>query len=234
MDRKGFLDCDLAFETFENMLSISSHALILLVRGDGKQGKSTLLSTLYNHTRTLLGAKCTGRVEFKKAGSSPEEHLASIARALGATVPASGNIVQRIDALLDACAGRPVVIFFDAFEHAEHQHRHWVGRVLERCLDDEHLRCVVAGRELPVWKNQPWAGVTISTDCDALRDTAAFSAHAIANGYKGKPEEIVAFVTGMLRIRERSVNEGRLDHGISSEIVLDEINSLCSSGRTLV
>ncbi len=178
VDRKGFLNCGPAFETFENMLTLSPSTRILLVRGDGKQGKSTLLSTLYNHTRTLLGARSTGRVEFKKAGSSPEEHLASIARALGASVSGSGNNVQRVDGLLDACAGRPVVIFFDAFEHAEQQHRHWVGRVLERCLDDEQLRCVVAGRELPPAKSQPWGYLAVPIECDALGDKDAFIAHA--------------------------------------------------------
>lgn len=102
VDRKGFLNCALAFETFENMLTVSASTRILLVHGDGNQGKSTLLSTLYNHTRVLLGAKSTARVEFKKAGSSPEEHIATIARALGATSLGSGIIVQRVDGLLDA------------------------------------------------------------------------------------------------------------------------------------
>ncbi len=233
VDRKGFLNCITAFEAFERMLTASPSTRILLVHGHGKQGKSTLLSTLYNHTRDLLGRKSTARVEFKIAGNTPEEHVVSIARALGVAVPVSGNIIQRIDGLLDACAGHPVVIFFDAFEHAEHQHRHWVGRVLERCLDDDHLRCVVAGRELPPAKSQPWGNLSVTTECDALKDKEAFADHAVAIGYQGKREEIAVFVSSLVLMRDRFVKEGRHDHDISSETALDEIKNLCSRGGTL-
>lgn len=126
-----------------------------------------------------------------------------------------------------------MVIFFDAFGHAEHQHRHWVGRVLERCLDDEHLRCVVAGRELPPAKSQPWGHFAVTTECDALKDKDAFAAHAVAIGYKGKREEIEVMVTSFVLMRERFIKQGRDDHGISSETLLDEIKNLCSGGRTL-
>ncbi len=233
VDRKGFLNCITAFETFEDMLTVLPSTRILLVHGHGKQGKSTLLSTFYNHTRALLGKKSTARVEFKIAGNSPEEHVKSIARELGFTVSNTGNIIERVDGLLDACAGRPVVIFFDAFEHAEHQHRHWVGRVLERCLDDEQLRCVVAGRELPPAKSQPWLNLSVTSECDALKDKDAFAAHAVAMGYKGNRDEIAVMVTSLVLMRERFLKEGREDHGISSETVLEEIKSLCSRGGTL-
>jgi hypothetical protein len=233
IDRKGFLNCVTAFETFEEMLTQAACARILLLHGHGNQGKSTLISTLYNHTRTVLGLKSAARVEFKKAGSTPEEHLLSIARSVGVAAHQGGTIIQKVDALLDACASKPTVLFFDAYEHAEHQHRHWVVRILERSRDDDHIRCVVAGREVPAARSQPWANMCVTAECDALQDKDAFKQHALAKGYQGPPEDIIAMVTTCVMLREKYHREGKGDHGISSEYVIQEIEALCKRGAKL-
>ena len=233
LDRDGYVDCDCGFAAFESMLSASAAKRVLLVHGHGNQGKSTLINKLYLHTRSILGTKSTARVEFKKAGSTPEEHVNVIARSLSVAQPTSGNIDDRVNVVLDACRTRPVVLFFDAYEHAETQHRHWVNRVLERCLDDDNLRCMVAGREIPPASAQPWGHLSVTVECDALKDTDAIADHAVANGYKGKRKDIVAFVNGLALVRERHRREGDFDDGISTEMVLDEIGNLCKGGGRL-
>lgn len=232
VDRKGFLNCSTAFTAFEQMLTTSAEKRILLVEGHGNQGKTTLLSKLYLHTRGLLGPKIAARVEFKQAGLSPEAHVAAIARAMGVPVPDDGNIDDRVAALLDACAGRPVVIFFDAYEHAELQHRHWVGRVLDRCLDDDNLRCVVAGRDIPPYTNQPWADLVVATECDALKDNDAIIAHLQSKGYQVSPDTIVGFVGSFVRMRERAISTGNHDHPYSCQVLLQELESFCGGTKT--
>ena len=111
IDRDGFVNCETAFKAFAFSLTDTAATRIVMIRGHGNQGKSTLLSIFYNHCRSLLGAKSTARVEFKKGGPTPEEHVRAIARALGVSAVQVGNIDEHVHALLDACQKRPVVIF---------------------------------------------------------------------------------------------------------------------------
>jgi hypothetical protein len=233
VDRDGFVNCDAAFKTFEAMLTENAVSRIVMIRGHGNQGKSTLLSILYRHCRSLLGSKSVARAEFKKGGLSPEEHVRAIARSLGVPAASVGNIDERVHALLDACQQRPVVIFFDAYEHAEQHQQYWVNLILERTLDDSLLRCVVAGRDLPPARSQPWGRLCCELECDALKDKDAIFQHAIANGFKGKPEEITGLVAGFIRLRDRAISAGNHDHTISSQALLEELQSICSTGGCL-
>jgi hypothetical protein len=230
VNRDGFVNCDATFTSFEAALTENAVSRIVMIRGHGNQGKSTLLSILYRHCRSLLGAKSVARAEFKKGGSSPEDHVRTIARSLGVHAASIGNIDERVHALLDACQQRPVVIFFDAYEHAEQHQQYWVNLVLERTLDDSLLRCVVAGRDLPPAKSQPWGGLSCELECDALKDKDAIIQHAIASGFKGKPEEISGLVSGFIRLRDRAISAGTHDHSISSQALLEELQSICSVG----
>lgn len=234
VDRKGFLGATSVFTAFEQMMTVSARTRVLLVQGDGNQGKTTLLNTLYIHTRGLLGPKSAARVEFKHVGLSPESHVAAIARAVGVPVPDDGNIDDRVAALLDACTGRPVVIFFDAYEHAELQHRHWVGRILDRCLDAVNLRCVVAGRDIPPYKNQSWAALVVATECDALKDKDAIIAHAQAKGYPVSPDTIAGFIASFVRLRERAISTGNHNHSFNCQVLLEELESFCGGGTKTV
>ena len=234
INRDGFVNCETAFKTFASSLTDTATIRIVRIRGDGNQGKSTLLSILYNHCRSLLGTKSTARVEFKKGGLTPEEHVRAIARALGVAAATVGNIDERVHALLDACQKRPVVIFFDAFEHAELHQQHWVNLILERTLDDSLLRCVVAGRELPPARPQPWGNQSSEVECDAFKDKDAVIEHAIALGYKGKPDDIAIMVSTFAKLRERALSSGQKDHGISSQALLEELQAICSAGGYLV
>lgn len=233
IDRDGFVNCETAFATFVSSLTENAATRIVMIRGHGNQGKSTLLSILYNHCRSLLGAKSTARVEFKKGGLTPEEHVRAIARALGLPAASVGNIDERVHALLDACQKRPVVIFFDAFEHAELHQQHWVNLILERTLDDSLLRCVVAGRELPPARSQPWGKLSSEVECDALKDKDAIIDHAVSKGYKGKPEDIAIMVSTFVKLRDRALSAGQKEHGTSSQALLEELNSICSTGGSL-
>lgn len=232
IDRKGFVDCNDAFAAFEAMLTEALGKRILQVHGYGNQGKSTLLNLLYHHCRSLLGAKSVARLEFKKGGPTPEEHLRGVARALGVPAPDTGNLDDRVHAILDACTLRPAVILFDAYEHAELQHRHWVNLVLERTLDDKSLRCVVSGRELPP-STQLWAPLSCTVECDALKYPDAIAEHAIALGYKGKPEDVTVMVATFQRMRDRAIKGGTFDHSISSQAALEELQNICAGGGTL-
>jgi hypothetical protein len=233
IERDGFVDCVGAFAAFEAMLTQSPPIQITLLHGHGNQGKSTLLTALYHHCRTLLGGRSVARVEFKLGGPPPDERVRAIARSLGVAAAGAGNIDERVHALLDACRSRPTIILFDAYEHAELQHRHWINLILERTLDDTMLRCVVAGRELPPANSQPWGKLAKSVECDALKDKEAIVQHALASGYKGKPEEVAAFVAGFIRLRERAIMAGRHDHSISSQALLEELHNICSTGASL-
>jgi hypothetical protein len=233
IDRQGFVNCAGAFTTFEKMLTQDSVERILLLLGYGNQGKSTLLTNLYHHCRSLLGGRSIARVEFKKGGPNPEDHVRAIARALGVNAPSVGNIDERVHALLDACRSRPTIIFFDAYEHAELHHRHWVNLVLERTLDDSQLRCTVAGRELPPACSQLWGKLAVQVECDALKDKDAIVQHALANGFKGKPEEVKACVNLFIRLREREIKAGNHNHSISSQALLEELNNICKQGGSL-
>lgn len=228
--RDGFVNCAAAFETFEAMLTATAAQRLLMVTGHGNQGKSTLLNIFYLHCRSLLGSKCVARVEFKKGGATPEECIRSLARALAVPVPPVGNIDERVHAVLDACRQKPSIVLFDAYEHAELPHRHWVNLVLERTLEDDLLRCIVAGRELPPSRSQPWGKLAHMVDCDALKDKQAIIEHAFAQGYKGRPEEIGAVVSTFVMLRDRAVKTGSDNHGISSQALLEELQSMCSSG----
>lgn len=234
IDHGTFVNCTDAFAAFEEILTLDAPHRILLVHGHGKQGKSTLFATLYHHCRSLLGAKSTARVEFKKGGASPEEHLRAIARALGLAAPTVGNIDERVHALLDLCTKRPAVIFFDAYEHADQQHTHWVNLILERTVDDTLLRCAVAGRELPPAASQPWGKYAITTECDALKDKDALVAHAKATGYTGNPDDIIVMAATFCRLRDRAIAAGQQDHSISSQAFFEEIQSFCKTGGRIV
>ena len=234
VDRDNFVNCDSVFTTFEAALTENAVSRIVMIRGYGNQGKSTLLSILYRHCRSLLGVKCVARAEFKKGGPTPEDHVRAIARSLGISAASVGNIDERVHALLDACKERPVVIFIDAYEHAELHQQHWVNLILERTLDDSLLRCVVAGRDLPPARSQPWGGLSCELECDALKDKDAIVQHALAKGYKGKPEEIACFITGFLALRTKLLIRDKDDQTTSSQALLEEINNVCASGGSLV
>lgn len=234
IDHRNFVNCSDSFTAFEEILTQDAVKRILLVHGHGKQGKSTLLTTLYLHSRSLLGAKSVARVEFKKGGASPDEHLRAIARSLGVTAPSVGNIDERVHAVLDACIGRPSIIIFDAYEHADEQHTHWVNLVLERTLDDTLLRCAVAGRMLPPAVSQPWGKYAIIAECDALKDKDALVAHAKATGYAGNPEDIIIMAATFRKLRDRAIAAGQQDHSISSQAFLEEIQSCCKAGGRIV
>lgn len=232
VDRKDFVDCTPAFEAFERMMTASPCEQILLVHGHGKQGKSTLLTLLFRHARKQFGPKSSAFAEFKLGGSGPEEILRDISRSLGVPPP-SGNLDERVDALLDACVDRPTLLFLDAYEHAELPHQHWVERVLRRCVDDTNLRVIIAGRSIPAAKGRLWAHQASETECDALKEHEALVDHALARGFTGKPDEIRLLVTRLTSMRDRLHSMGHIDHGISSETLLAEIQTMCIGGAAL-
>lgn|GEM_PF-3029050 len=227
------MNCHEAFEAFERMMTAQSCEQILRIHGHGKQGKSTLLTLLFRHARKQFGPKSSAFAEFKLGGSGPEEILRDIARSLGVTPP-SGNIDERVDALLDACVDRPTLLFFDAYEHAELPHQHWVERVLRRCVDDANLRVIIAGRNIPATKGKLWAHQACEAECDALKEQEALVDHALANGYAGKPDDIRLIVTRFTSMRDRLHSQGHHDHGICSETLLAEIQSMCAGGTSPV
>ena len=230
VDREDFVNCNVVFNAFENMLTENSASRIMLIHGHGNQGKSTLLSILYRHSRSLLGIKSVARAEFKKGGLTPDEHVRAIARSLGVQEASVGNIDDRVHSLLDVCRNRPVIIFFDAYEQAEQHHQYWVNLILEHAMDDSLLRCVVAGRELPPARSQPWNKLACEFECDALKDKDAIVKHALAKGYIGKPDEVAGFVSGYLALRSRLHQKDKNDQTASSQALLEELNNICASG----
>jgi len=122
------------------------------------------------------------------------------------------------------------VLFFDAYEHTEEQHRYWINLVLERTLDDSLLRCVVAGRETPASNGQPWARIADVVECDALKDKDALIAHVRSKGYRGKPEKIEGIIAAFNRLRKREISRGNFEHSISSQALLEELDDFCGEG----
>ncbi len=231
VDRENFVNCTAAFTNFEQMLTTSACHQILLVQVHGKQGKSTLLSLLSRHARKLLGPKSEAFEEFKQGASEPEEFVRRMARALGVNPPSNGNIEAKLDELLDARQDRPTVLFFDAYEHAEQTHRHWIDYVLSHTVNYPNLRVVVAGRSLPNYQGKRWAHLVLEAECDALKEPSAIISHAMDQGFQGKPEEITNFLTRVVSMRDRLVRAGQIEHGITCETVLLEIRSMCPGGN---
>lgn len=222
VDRQGFVNCNPVFTAFESMLTSGASQPILLLRGPGEHGKSRVLSLLWQHARSVLGTRSSATIQFKQPTSSPEDCVRDIARALGVPAPVTGSINERVDAVLDACVSRPVVLFFDVYDEAEEHHRHWVRRILARCTHDPHLRCVVAGREVPQHEGQLWEDQVTLEECDLFRDLDSIYDYACSLGFCGPRESIQMLVTAFVDLRDQ--------HGLSPKTLLFQIQRLCQGG----
>lgn len=224
VNRDGFVNCNPAFEAFERMLVQDASKQILFLRGPGEHGKSELLTRFWQHARTLLGPRSAATVQFKKPASHPEEYVRDIAVRLGIAAPTEGTINERLDAVLDACVDRPVVLFFDVFDEAEEQHRYWVHRVLDRIPDAPLLRCVVAGRAVPSRDGQLWKSLAAEAECDLFHDPDSVYQFACSLGFTGSRETIDTLVACFRNLKET--------HGLTPKSLLLQIEKLCGLGGT--
>lgn len=223
VDRQGFINCTPAFTAFENMLTAASSTSILLLRSPGEHGKSELIRRLWQHSRAILGTKSAATTQFKQPTSRPEDCLRDMARALGVPVPVNhGSIDEHVDGVLDACANRSVVLFFDVYDEAEDHHRYWVRRVLSRCVDSPNLRCVVAGRDIPSPEGQTWGDLAVAEECDLFRDSDSIYVYACSLGFSGPRESIQTLVQVFTDLREKN--------GLTPKALLHQIKRLCPGG----
>ena len=147
-------DCDDIRAAFAKLMSPDCHARILLIKGTGGLGKSTLTEELVAYPARIAGGPGAARLDLKSGG---DIHLlldafARKLRLLDTHAATEGRAPHdRLAALFDALEerGEPTVLVFDTFESSGALGE-WVEKnVLPAVPSSPWLRVVVAGREVP-------------------------------------------------------------------------------------
>lgn len=160
-------DCDDIRSAFAKLLSPDSLARILLIKGKGGLGKSTVTEELTAYPSRIVGGPLAARLDLKSGG---DIHLLLDAFArklrLSDTYTATETRApdDRLAALFDALEKRsePTVLVFDTFE-SRGALGNWIEKnVLPSAPSAPWLRVVIAGREVPDsvgTKPAEWRGV---------------------------------------------------------------------------
>jgi hypothetical protein len=100
-------------------------------------------------------------VRFSTSPRTPDALLDHFADELGLPEPEGSTIDRRTRNFLDGRQQQPTILFFDGYEHAEHQHAQWVDLFLSRARRAPGLRCVIAGRDVPLAKTSIWSPMAL-------------------------------------------------------------------------
>jgi len=148
-------DCDHVREAFRRLLLPSASRRILLIKGEGRLGKSTLTEELAAAPSKSRGGPLTAARLDLKGGLNMDELLEPFSRKLrqrdAFTASAGRDAVARLAAIFDALEKdhQPAVLIFDTWETGG-QYAQWVEQnALAVAAEDKWLRVVVAGRSVP-------------------------------------------------------------------------------------
>lgn len=149
-----------ARSAFSKLLSESSPARILLVRGITETGKSHMSKQMARNCLTLPGIS-HGRFDFKGTTDMTNE-VAGFCLLLDIPTPGHGTLVEKFGAILAQirARGRPTVLIFDSYELAGEMGR-WIENVLLPCVASVPMvRVVIIGQEVPVRAGATWEAIS--------------------------------------------------------------------------
>ena len=158
-------DCDDIRAAFASLLIPGSAERILLIKGDGKLGKSMLTEELAAASSRLGGGPLAARLDLK-SDNEIRSLLGTYARKLlltdvyNATI--TGGEEQCFAALFDALVKRhePTVLVFDTFDQSGALGEWVLRNILPTAASDSWLRVVIAGREVPP-ESADWRGAAV-------------------------------------------------------------------------
>ena len=146
-------DCDGIRSAFAKLLVLDSPGRILLIKGGGRLGKTTLTEELTSSTARLGAGPLAARLDLK-SGLDVHSLLGAFARKLGLGDTYTSTEAQaprdRLTALFDDLEerGEATVLVFDSFDSSGALGQ-WVEANVLPAIRAPWLRVVIAGREVP-------------------------------------------------------------------------------------
>jgi hypothetical protein len=158
-------DCDDIRAAFASLLIPGSAARILLIKGEGKLGKSMLTEELAAASSRLGGGPLAARLDLK-SDNEIRSLLGTFARKLLLTDVYNATITDGEEkcfaALFDALGKRhePTVLLFDTFDQSGALGEWVLRNILPEAAKDSWLRVVIAGRVVP-FESAEWRGAAV-------------------------------------------------------------------------
>jgi hypothetical protein len=141
---------------FSELLSESSPARILLVRGESETGKSHMSRQMARNCLKLPGVS-HGRFDFKGTTDMTNE-VAGFCQLLEVPAPDHGTLIEKLQAILQQIRARaqPTVLIFDSYELVGDTGR-WIENVLlPSVISSPMIRVVIVGQNVPTRAGATW------------------------------------------------------------------------------
>jgi hypothetical protein len=233
IERGNFIDCDDAFEGYEQLLNPDNRKRVLLLEAEGEHGKSELISRFYSHATKNLPDHSAVFVRLTRPAESALYYLNQINEFLGKPIERKGNLSVRSGKLFEARAGLPTLLFVDVYENAQDEHRLWITGILDKILLYPMLRIVIAGRRVPIHRSQAWTDCAVYVHCDPFCKPEAFVKHGIACGTRMPEDDIRKCCELMKNQRDHRKQQGLSTDALSPLTLLTEIRLRSEGGTTI-